>query len=93
MAQNREALRRKSPSDHGLAVLKVMLQAIPLGGSLASLVGDYLPTSWQRAFEKITDLLTERIASLEGRITEKVNEDDFSALFNSCIRIAADGLR
>ncbi len=86
MAQNLKVLRRKSASDHGLATIKALLNAIPtVGGPLASLIGDYVPTSTQRAIEKMVDLLSEKLASLEGRIDiEQVNKEEFSELFKSC---------
>jgi hypothetical protein len=63
MAQNLKVLRRKSASDHSLATIKALLNAIPtIGGSLASLIGDYVPTSTQRAIEKTVDLLSEKLA-------------------------------
>jgi hypothetical protein len=74
---------RKSASDHILAVVKAGINAVPLvGGPLASLIGDYVPTSTQRAVEKTVELLGEQLSSLEGRIdVEQVDKEEFSELF------------
>ncbi len=75
-----------SPRDHALAVIKAALNLIPsVGGALASLIGDYVPTSTQRSIDKTMTLLGEKLTSLEGRIdVDAVNKEDFSELFKSC---------
>jgi hypothetical protein len=62
------------------------LNAVPVvGGPLASLVSDYVPTSTQRNVEKTVELLGEMLSSLEGRIdVELVDKEEFSELFKSC---------
>jgi hypothetical protein len=67
-------------------VVKAGLNFIPLvGGALASLVGDYVPTSTQKSVERALELLKEELGSLEGRIDiEAVDKEDFSDLFKSC---------
>lgn len=74
------------PSDHALIAMKAALNALPIvGGSIASLVGDYVPISTQRSIEKATELLQNKLISLEGRIdVDAVNKDEFSELFKSC---------
>src|SRR5258708_1844090 len=76
----------KDPKDHALAVIKASLNLIPsVGGALASLIGDYVPTSTQRSIEKTMELLGEKLTSLEGRIdVEAVNKEDFSELVKAC---------
>ncbi len=76
----------KAPQDHVIALIKAGLNAVPyVGGSIASLIGDYVPTSTQRSIEKAVKLLGEKLASLEGRIdVEAVNKEDFAELFKSC---------
>jgi len=73
-------------SDHVLILIKAGLNAVPVvGGSIASLIGDYVPLSTQRSIEKTTELLKQKLTALEGRIdTEAVNKDEFSDLFKSC---------
>jgi hypothetical protein len=79
-------VQRKSTSDHILAVVKAGLNAVPVvGGALASLIGDYVPTSTQRAVETTVELLREKLVSLEDRIdVEQVDKEEFSELFKSC---------
>ena len=76
-------------SDHVLIAIKAGLSLIPsVGGAITSLVGDYLPLSTQRSIEITTDLLREKLASLEGRLdAEIVDKDEFSELFKSCYLI------
>lgn len=74
------------PSDHALIAIKAALNAVPMvGGSIASLIGDYVPLSTQRSIEQATELLQKKLISLEGRIdADAVNKDEFSELFKSC---------
>ena len=49
-----------STKDHALAAIKAGLNLIPVvGDALASLIGDYVPTSTQAAIEQTTGLLSE----------------------------------
>src|SRR5450830_1408323 len=75
-----------SPRDNVLAVVKASLNLIPVvGGALASLIGDYVPSSTQKAVERTIELLGEKLGSLEGRIdVDAVDKEDFSELFKSC---------
>lgn len=73
-------------SDHALIVVKAALNAVPfVGGSIASLVGDYIPLSTQKSIERSGELLAKRLADLEDRIdADAVNKDEFAELFKSC---------
>ncbi|TWT74670.1 hypothetical protein Pla123a_34940 [Posidoniimonas polymericola] len=43
----------KNSGDHTLAILKAGIAGIPLvGGSIASLIGDYIPTATERSRER-----------------------------------------
>lgn len=79
-------MQHKSARDHILAVLKAGANAVPMvGGPLASLIGDYIPTATQRDTERALELLGEKIAALGTRVdVESVNKDEFSELFKSC---------
>lgn len=80
---------QKTKGEHLLAVVKAGLSAFPLvGGPLASLVGDYIPTHTQRSIERMLAELTVRFERLEGRLDpENVNKDEFAELFKSCYLI------
>jgi hypothetical protein len=80
----------RRPSDYALTVVKAGLNLIPfVGGSLASLVGDYVPFSTQRSIERTVELLQERLTVLQDRIdVEAVDKDEFSELFKSCYLVA-----
>lgn len=77
---------KKSKADHALAAVKAGLSAIPVvGGAIASLIGDYVPTSTQRSIEAALEMLRARIAELADRIdVEAVDKDEFAELFKSC---------
>ena len=77
---------KKSKSDHTLALAKAGLSAIPVvGGSIASLVGDYIPTATQKSIDRALELLRNRLEELGDRIdVEAINKDDFAELFKSC---------
>ena len=54
-----------TPKDHALAVVKAALNLIPVvGGTIASLVGDYVPSSTQKAVERTIELLGEKLGAL-----------------------------
>ena len=77
---------KKNKSDHTLALAKAGLSAIPVvGGSIASLVGDYIPTATQKSIDRALELLRNRLEELGDRIdVEAINKDDFAELFKSC---------
>jgi hypothetical protein len=74
---------------HALAGVKGVLNLIPaVGGALASLVGDYVPTSTQQSMVKTTELLREKLTRQEDRIDiNAVIKEDFAELFKSCYLI------
>jgi hypothetical protein len=79
----------KQPSEHALAILKAGLNAVPVvGGPLASLVGDYIPTATQRNVGKAIADLQAQLESLGERVDiEAVNRDEFAELFKSAYLI------
>ncbi len=79
-------MEHKSTRDHALALIKAGLNAVPLvGGSIASLIGDYIPTATQRDTERAMEMLGEKLTALGVRVdVENVNKDEFSELFKSC---------
>jgi hypothetical protein len=84
--QNAVTMSIPTAKDHALATVKAALNLVPVvGGAIASLIGDYVPSSTQRAIERTTELLGEKLEALQGRIdVEAVNKEDFSELFKSC---------
>ncbi len=75
--------------DHILAVIKAGLNAVPvLGGSIASLIGDYIPSSTQNQLEQATHLLAARLTELESRIdVSAADKEQFAELFKSAYLI------
>ena len=73
-------------TDHCLALIKAGLALTPyVGGPIASLIGDYIPTATERSVNRALELLGKRLKELEHRIdVEAVNKDDFAELFKSC---------
>lgn len=75
----------KTKSEHALAVFKSGVSAIPIvGGSVASLIGDYIPTATEKSIKNAIELLEERLIKLEGRLDpSNVNKDQFAELFKT----------
>jgi hypothetical protein len=76
----------KRRSDHVLAIIKAGISAVPvIGGSIASLITDYVPSSTQRSLEKAVELLRDQLKRLEGRIDpDAVDKDEFAELVKTC---------
>ncbi len=76
----------KNASKHTLALIKAGLSAIPyIGGSIASLVGDYIPTATEKSIERTIEFLRVRVENLGDRIDmNTVNREEFAELFKSC---------
>ena len=76
----------KAPKDHVIAIIKAGLHLVPhVGGSIASLIDDYVPAATEQSIKKAIELLGEKLTLLEGRIdVEAVNKEDFAELFKSC---------
>jgi len=79
----------KEPRDHVLAVFKAGVSAVPVfGGTIASLIGDYIPTATERTIRESIKILSKRIEEFGDRIDDEcVNKDEFSELFKSCYLI------
>lgn len=75
----------KTPSDHALAVIKAGIAAVPMfGGSIASLIGDYVPSSTHRQVQLFVQALGERLRELEDRLDpEAVDKEEFAEMFKS----------
>lgn len=75
----------KTAEDHVLAVVKAGINAVPfVGGVVASLISDYIPTATQRTVEKMLNDVGERLTALGDRIdANTVNKDEFAELFKS----------
>ena len=77
----------KPEADHTLAIIKAALSTVPVvGGPIASLIGDYVPTSTERAKQRAFQMLKERLEVLEseGRIDpDAVDKEEFAELFKS----------
>ncbi len=75
----------KNKSDHALALFKAGVSAVPVvGGSIASLIGDYIPSATEKSKNRAIELLEKRLKELEGRLDpSNVNKDQFAELFKS----------
>lgn len=72
-------------SDHVLAIAKAAIAAIPVvGGSIASLIGDYVPTAHQRSVDAALAMLAQQTAALADRIdADAIDREDFAEIFKS----------
>mgnify|MGYP007017505601 CR=1 FL=1 len=88
MKKETQTMQQKT-SDNALAIIKAGMNLIPIvGGAIASLISDYIPSSTQRNTEKAMRLLEEKLTVFGDRIdVENINKDDFSELFKSCYLI------
>lgn len=79
----------KTPGDHALAVVKAALNVVPLlGGAIASLIGDYIPTATQRTINRALSDLASQLQRLQDRIDpSNIDSDQFSELFKSAYLI------
>lgn len=79
----------KKPQDHILAIVKAGVSAVPVfGGSIASLIGDYIPTATQKSVEESINFLKTQLEQLGDRVdAEYIDKDEFSELFKSCYLI------
>lgn len=80
---------KKEPKDHALALVKAGVSAVPIvGGTIASLIGDYIPTATQKSIVKSIDILKARLEMLGNRVdTDNIKKDEFSELFKTCYLI------
>lgn len=78
-------------SEHILNVLKAGLSTAPLGGAIASLISDYIPSSRAKRLEEFARSLAEDLDRLGSRIREEyLLTDDFAFMFEKCFRGAAE---
>jgi len=75
----------KTNSEHALAIFKAGVSAVPIvGGSIASLIGDYIPSATEKSITQAIKLLEERLTELEERLDpSNVNKDQFAELFKT----------
>lgn len=75
----------KSKGDHVLALFRAGISAVPIvGGSIASLVGDYIPSSTQRRIEQAIEFFDSRLREVNDRVDiESINREEFAELFKS----------
>lgn len=76
---------KKTSGEHAIAIVKAGINAVPVvGGAIASLIGDYIPTATQQTIEKTLKVVSERVEALGNRIDPNaVNKDEFAELFKS----------
>ena len=79
-------ISKKTKADHALALIKAGISLVPsIGGPIASLIGDYVPSATQRSVEAALEILKQKLENLADRIDPNaVNKDEFAELFKSC---------
>lgn len=77
------ALGKQSGTDHLLNTVKAALNAVPIvGGSIASLMDDYIPESRQKRIEVFAQRLADELGGLQDKVKEDfVRTDEFAYLF------------
>jgi len=65
----------KTKSDHALVIFKAAVSATPVvGGPIASLISDYIPSATEKSLNRAAELLKKRLKEFED--TERVNENE-----------------
>lgn len=83
LAKQAQELGKSKASDHVANIVKATLNAVPiLGGSIASLIDDYIPESRQKRIEEFSKSLAEEMERLADSLDETyVKTDEFAYLF------------
>lgn len=83
LAKQAQNLGKSTAGDHVANIIKAALNAVPiLGGSVASLIDDYIPESRQKRIEEFSKGLAEEMERLAGSLDESyVKTDEFAYLF------------
>ena len=77
-------MANKKVHEHLLAIVKAGLNVHPVGGILSSLLGDYLPSSTDRAIQELGESLQSQINALGDRLdAAELDRDEFIELFKS----------
>ncbi|MFH1220696.1 MAG: hypothetical protein V1694_09635 [Candidatus Eisenbacteria bacterium] len=89
VASDEKSLVRKTRADHILAICKATVSAVPwVGGPIANLIDDYIPSATEKAFRKAFDDLGRRLRELNDRIdVELIDKDEFAEIFKSFVVI------
>jgi len=84
-------LNKISLRDHSVNIVKCLLNAVPvIGGSLASLIEDYIPSQKEERLIEFTEGLGEKLSRVCDSIRhEYIKSDEFSFLFEQCYKNAA----
>lgn len=78
---------KKTKLDHALAIFRAGVSTVPyIGGAIASLIGDYIPSATLRSIETTIQILNKKLNIILDRINlDLVNKDQFSELFKICL--------
>lgn len=75
-------LPKPSAGDHAIRGTKALVAAFPGGGIIASLIGDYIPESRQRAIDELLNQFTNQLRQFGDRLdTEFVTKGEFKTQF------------
>lgn len=85
---------RKRPGDHMLAIVKAVLEAVPFGGVVTSLISDYVPTSTERSIRETFECFSDRLRQMDDRIDQNsIDPDEFVELFKRSLWVATNTTR
>jgi hypothetical protein len=82
-----EDLHETPASDHAIAISLALLNAIPAaGGTIATLISEYVPRQKQQRLVRFVEDLGERIKAQQERIDQEfVRSDEFQTLFEDTL--------
>jgi hypothetical protein len=83
----REELYETTPRDHALAIGLAALNAIPVaGGTIATLISEYVPREKQERMKRFVQDLGERLSREQARVDQEfVRTDEFQTLFEDTL--------
>lgn len=83
LAKQAQELGKTKASDHIAKIVKATLNAVPfVGGSIASLIDDYIPESRQKRIEEFSKSLADEMERLGDSLDANyVKTDEFAYLF------------
>jgi hypothetical protein len=76
--------------EHIMNLFKAVLSTTPIGGLIASLMSDYIPSSKQLRMETFVNEAAEALETLQDQIdVNRIHTDHYAYIFEQCLRGAA----
>lgn len=85
-------LAKQTPKDHFINALKAIVSAYPYGGgSVASLISDYIPKSREQRTVDFMTKVSEKLEQLQDKVDQDyIKSQEFEYLFQKAWRVAVE---